>query len=137
MRTLNNITDDKLIKEINTYANLIMVVNGFNSTYGAVLHQMLLNMHCSRWTNKIQRNIVLLDSAAKADIAEKVGVGSDYVARITCAFVKHNILIRLSPGVYQVNAELVGCKSWDKLKRIEVNINLRNQVIKPTLIYKE
>jgi len=70
------------------------------------------------------QNEIILNSHIKKKIAERIGKGERHINNSITKLVKHEILIRIDRGVYQINSYIFGKGSWKDIIKHRKSLKL-------------
>lgn len=114
---------------VKLYIDCVFTVKGVKKGFNPIFVAFLEYMSYSDANDEYGGQIIYVNKAMKATIANKVGLSIVSVNNAITDFVKKGLFKRVDVGTYQVNPNIVGRGKWADIKNIRATFDFRSKEV--------
>lgn len=122
---------------VKLYVDCVFTVKGVKKGFNPIFVAFLEYMSYSDANSPYGGQIIYVNKAMKATIANKVGLSIASVNSAITDFVKKGLFKRVDVGTYQVNPNIVGLGSWADIKNIRATFDFGNGEVVADIVKEE
>ena len=122
---------------VKLYIDCVFTVKGVKKGFNPIFVAFLEYMSYSDINSQYGGQIIYVNKAMKAAIAQKVGLSLVSVNNAITDFVKNGIFKRVDVGTYQVNPNIVGRGKWSNIKNIRATFDFGNRDVLADIVKAE
>lgn len=122
---------------VKLYIDCVFTVKGVKKGFNPIFVAFLEYMSYSDSNDNYGGQIIYVNKAMKAAIANKVGLSIVSVNNAITDFVKKGLFKRVDVGTYQVNPNIVGKGAWKDIKNIRATFDFGNGEVMAEIVKNE
>lgn len=122
---------------VKLYIDCVFTIKGVKKGFNPIFVAFLEHMSYSDVNAEYGGQIIYVNKAMKAAIANKVGLSIVSVNNAITDFVKKGLFKRVAVGTYQVNPNIVGLGKWADIRNIRATFDFGSREIVADIVKAE